>query len=306
VRTSKRALLASKPVEILEASPMAEDPVPLFDESGSELLKSLFSAARDEQPSAQAVQRTLAVIGVGSAVLGTASTASAAGAAVGNAAGAPSVIGAASLGSAKGVASATLLVVVKWLGAGAVAGLVATSAIYAVSEPVLPAPVVTHPAVAAVAPTDTAKVPLTAPFSAATEPEVHAEPEVKAEPEPASARAGVSAATLPSTAPPAPQPLSVAAEVDPAAPLAAELALLDSARQALAAGNAARALRSLNDYDVRFVHPNLAPEALYLRLEALTLQGDKAGTEATARRLLRAYPAGPHAARARSVLGITP
>ena len=92
--------------------------------------------------------------------------------------------------------------------------------------------------------------------------------------------------------------------MDPAAQLAAELALLDDARQALAASSATRALRSLNDYDLRFEHPNLAPEALYLRLEALTLQGDKAGTEAVARRLLGSYPRGPHAARARSVLGI--
>ena len=96
----------------------------------------------------------------------------------------------------------------------------------------------------------------------------------------------------------------VPAEVDPDAQLAAETALLDRARQALASGNASSAVRTLNDYDARFAHPNLLPEALYLRLEALTLQGDAAGTQAVARRLLSTFPGGPHAARARAVLGL--
>lgn len=278
---------------------MAEDPVHLFDESGSELLKSLLSAARDEQPGAQALQRTLIAVGVGSAVGVSASAASASSAVLGNAASAQGVAGAASLTAAKGVASATLLVVAKWLAAGAVAGLLATSAIYAVSEPILPSPSSTQKGIADARSAAKAQAPLAARQTAAAEPEPHGEPEA------------VNAPTLTSAAPPAsivaPTPqLAVPAEVDPSGPLAAELALLDNARQALAAGNAASALRSLNDYDVRFTRPNLAPEALYLRLEALTLQGDKSGTEAVARRLLRSYPAGPHAARARSVLGLAP
>ena len=288
---------------------MAEDPVRLFDESGSELLKSLLSAARDEQPHPAALRSTLTAVGVGSAVTATASTAAAASASAGvaGAAAAQGVVGAASLGSAKGVASATLLIVVKWLGAGAIAGIVATSAIYAVSKPALP----TSSAMPSTIVTVTTPAPIgkahTAALPAAPEAqEERTEPELPAVPTSTSTSASTSAAPVTSLAAPAPapQPLSVPAEVDPAAPLAAELALLDGARQALAAGNAARALRSLNDYDVRFEHPNLAPEALYLRLEALTLQGDKAGTEAVARRLLRSYPSGPHAARARSVLGL--
>jgi hypothetical protein len=280
---------------------MAEDPVRLFDESSSELLKSLLSAARDEQPNQAVLRRTLTAVGIGSAVTATASTASAASAGIGGAAAAPGAVGAASLGSAKGIASTTLLVVVKWLGAGAMAGILATSAIYAVSEPALPAPdAAPAAAVKVTAPAALARgrsgiVPTTPLLD-----EERAQPELPAAPVMASA----SAAPPVALSAPAPQPLSVSAEVDPKAPLAAELALLDSARQALAAGNAARALQSLNDYDVRFEHPNLAPEALYLRLEALTLQGDKSGTQAVARRLLRSYPTGPHAARARFVLGI--
>ncbi|MEO6602800.1 MAG: hypothetical protein ABIQ16_23150 [Polyangiaceae bacterium] len=269
---------------------MAEDPVRLFDESGSELLKSLLSAAREEQPQPAAVRRTLTAVGVGSAVIATAGTASAV------TAGAEGVVGAASLGSAKGVASATLPIVVKFLGAGAIAGIVATSAIYAVSVRTLPAP---KPVSAA-----TGKVTAPVIVTRARSDEPPAAPEAHAEPQPSAALAVVPPAPLTSVVAPVPQPLSVPAEVDPTAQLAAELALLDSARQALATGNAARALRSLNDYDVRFEHPNLAPEALYIRLEALTLQGDRPGTEAVARRLLHSYPTGPHAARARAVLGL--
>jgi hypothetical protein len=278
---------------------MADDPVRLFDESSSELLKSLLSAAHDEQPNQAALRRTLTAVGVGSAVLATASTASAAGASAGGAAAAQGVAGAASLGSVKGIAGTTLLVVVKWLGAGAIAGIVATSTIYAVSEPALPAPSAAPARVSkAIAPSAVVK-PHAGGVPAAAE-----APEVPAEPAPVAAPAVLSAAPVSSLVAPTPQPLSVPAEVDPAAPLAAELALLDNARAALAASDAVRALRALNDYDARFPRPNLAPEALYLRLEALTLQGDKTGTEAVARRLLRSYPMGPHAARARSVLGI--
>ncbi|MES1174488.1 MAG: hypothetical protein ABUL62_09165 [Myxococcales bacterium] len=275
---------------------MAEDPVRLFDESGSALLKSLLSAARDEAPNHAALQRTLTAVGVGSALIATAGTASAA--AAGSVVAAQGVAGAASLGGAKGVASATLLVVIKWLGAGAIAGILATSAIYAVTESALPPPS------AAPVPVGKATAPaIVKARSGAAVPALEA-PEQIAEPTASAAPAAPSAAPVASVIASAPQPISVSAEVDPAAPLAAELALLDSARQALAAGNSARALRALNDYDVRFEHPNLAPEALYLRLEALTLQGDKAGTQAVARRLLRSYPNGPHAARARSVLGL--
>jgi len=282
---------------------MSEDPVRLFDDSGSELLKSLLSAAREEEPHQTALHRTLRAVGIGSLVIATASTAIASGASVGGSTAAQGVTGAAALGSAKSLAGQTLLVVIKWLGVGAVAGMLATSAIYAVSEPALPAPRAPQGVVEVTMPPTTTKARSAAAQPAPSGPEAHAQLEAHAEPEPA---AQVAAAPRPVASPvaPAPQPLSVAAEVDPAAQLAAELALLDNARQALAAGSATRALRSLNDYDLRFEHPNLAPEALYLRLEALTLQGDKAGTEAVARRLLGSYPRGPHAARARSVLGI--
>ncbi len=285
---------------------MAEDPLRLCEESSSELLKALLSAAREEEPHPAALQSTLTAVGVGSGIIATAGTASAASAASAASGGAHGLAGAASLGSAKGIASSTLLVVAKWLGAGALAGIAATSAVYAVNERAAAtsrASVTSRPPAPAVVAKALPRLAQPTP-AMTTEPERPIEPEKPAAPEAKTiATAGPSPPLNAPVAPVAP-PLSVPAEVHPGAPLAAELALLDSARQALAAGNAARALGALDDYDAKFRQPNLGPEALYLRLEALTLQGDKPGTLAVARRLLQAYPSGPHAARARALLGL--
>ena len=92
------------------------------------------------------------------------------------------------------------------------------------------------------------------------------------------------------------------AEADVGAPLSAEVAALDGARQALGAGDAARTLELLNDYESRFANARMLPEALYLRLEAFELKGERSNAEAVARRIVNAYPSSPHAARARAVL----
>jgi hypothetical protein len=272
---------------------MAEDPVRFLDEDKSELMRSLLSAAREEQPMHAAVARTLTVLGVGTALATVATSSAAAGVASG--AGAQGLAAAASVSSANGVLGTSLLVVVKWLGAGVVMGLVATSAVYVVTQPNLPASEPPSPKIALgkpVSPERTARADHATSVSA---PEVTEEPAAAKSPAPSNA--ALSATAAPSVS-------GVPAEVDPDAQLAAETALLDRARQALASGNASSAVRTLNDYDARFAHPNLLPEALYLRLEALTLQGDQPETQATARRLLRAFPGGPHAARARAVLGL--
>ena len=263
---------------------MADDPVRLFDESGSELLRSLLSAAREEQPSETAVQQTLTAVGVGTAIV-TLSTSAA------GAAGMHGAIGTASLGSAKGIASATSLIVLKWLGVGVVAGIAATSAAYGVNSAITPAPRA-----------EIAKAPAQPRATAAARSKPVALP---AAPEPAEAPE-VPAPAAPATATPSALPLPAPAPraADDSAPLAAEVAALDNARQAVSSGNATRALQILNEYDTRFAAPRMLPEALYLRLEAFTLQGDKSDSEAVALRILRTYPSGPHAARARAVLGI--
>jgi outer membrane protein assembly factor BamD (BamD/ComL family) len=84
-----------------------------------------------------------------------------------------------------------------------------------------------------------------------------------------------------------------------------EVMALESARAALKRGDAAKALAALDRYDHDARQAHLGTEAMYLRMEAWLRQGDQAHAKNAARRLLHLYPEGPHAARARAVLGLT-
>jgi len=264
---------------------MTDDPIRLLDEGGSELLRTLISAAREEEPERAALQRTLIAVGVAAAL--TTATASASGA-VGSAGvgGASGAAGTVALGSAKSVASSTLLVVVKWLAIGALTGTIASSAVYGVTGALTP-----QPSVISSAPLlqDTVKAPPSLP-RAVTAPNL---PEIP--PPPAIVTPPPQVAAGPAASQPAP---------DVGAPLAAEVAALDGARQALGSSDAERTLQLLNGYEARFPEARMLPEALYLRLEAYTLKVDKSNAEGVARRILRVYPSSPHAARARTVLGL--
>jgi hypothetical protein len=122
------------------------------------------------------------------------------------------------------------------------------------------------------------------------------------EPAPAPPAASEDAPRLPD-APRAASAPSLAAR-DPAPDLAAEIALLDRAREALAAGEPARALAVLERYDREMPAGRLAPEAAYVRIEALLAAGDRAGADAAGRRFLAANPTSPHAKRVRALLQI--
>ena len=76
-----------------------------------------------------------------------------------------------------------------------------------------------------------------------------------------------------------------------------EIGLLDAARAALAAGAPQKALAALGQYNHRYPHGTFAPEALALRIEALTNTGDAVTARALARRFLKAYPGSPLAER---------
>jgi outer membrane protein assembly factor BamD (BamD/ComL family) len=85
--------------------------------------------------------------------------------------------------------------------------------------------------------------------------------------------------------------------------LAEEVAVLDSARKALTAGNTTIALDALAGHEQRFAAGALAAEASVLRIEALAARGDHAGAAARARAFLSTYPNDPHADHVRSLLG---
>lgn len=250
-----------------------------ISQRSSGLAAELLRAGATEQPRGAGMKRTLAALGVSGALLTTASTASAVGGATGTAA--------AALTGSKAVKAVSGLLLAKWIGLGVVGGVGLAGAAAAVSAPAAPAasmqaaPVVERPAwprvVASVAP---------------------AAPEVA--PPPASEAA----------APPAPSiPVSglvadrAEPELDLGAPLAAEVAFVDRARSALAAGRAEQGLAQLAGYEREFPEARLLPEVLFLRLETCERLGRRTEARAAAGRLVDGFPKSPHAARARQLLG---
>lgn len=91
--------------------------------------------------------------------------------------------------------------------------------------------------------------------------------------------------------------------------LAREVELIEAARAALARGDAAGALRSLDTHDREVPAGTLMPESRVLRIEALVRAGgdhDLARANALGDAFLVANPAGPQARRVRAVLDRTP
>jgi hypothetical protein len=76
-----------------------------------------------------------------------------------------------------------------------------------------------------------------------------------------------------------------------------EIALIDGARIALAAGSPARALGLLQRHDARYPHGALAPEALAVRIEALDKSGQRARARVLALAFLADHPDSPLAER---------
>lgn len=90
----------------------------------------------------------------------------------------------------------------------------------------------------------------------------------------------------------------------PAATLSDEVATLDRARTALVAGDAAQALRVLDEYDHVLHGTALTAEATLLRVEALARSGQAARASKLARRLIESNPGSPLAERARKFAGV--
>lgn len=244
------------------------DPDPRLLDEGTETERRLLRAGRDERAPERTLEKTLLAIAATSGVIGAgtaAGTAMASGAAV------------------KGSASASLTAIaLKWLGIGAVGGLVTMSGVQYVTSRSEEPP---KAAVPTSAPVEVAtRAPVAAP--------VRAEP---AEPTPAPIATAVPERAR-SSAPPA----SSAPPEEPS--ISAELTDIDAARSALAAGNHATALGRLDAWERRPGKKALGQEALFLRMQALSLSGQRAKAEDAARRLLAASPNGPHAARARALL----
>lgn len=246
-------------------------------------IEQMLRAAQDETPGSRLVDRTLAACGAGVVAAGLTHSAAAAtfvhgtsvaGKAVGAAAGTTSV------------ASGIVAVAAKWTVVGVLAAGGVTGGALGVRELSRPAP----RSSATVQPTrerpaHAARSRAGIPIGAREVPE----PTTSAHSEPMSANAASQRPASP-------------ADVDSDAPLVAEVVAIDEARARLARGDPRAALRFLNGYDQRFPERHLAPEALYLRMQALHQLGDQAGAKACAERLVSRYPTAPQVGRARELL----
>jgi hypothetical protein len=201
-------------------------------------------------------------------------------AALGLAAGAGTA--AASSSAAASTMGASLIA--KWIAAGALSGIVASTGVTLVAHRV---EVARHPATPATAVAANIAEPVrAAPPGVESRVAVDNEPVLPAQPSVASR------APRRATEPESP----------PAPGLAAEIAALDAARGALAAGSASQTLALLDDYDARFRVRTFAQEAAVLRVEALHAAGRDQDAARLGERLLAAEPTSPHAQRLRSLL----
>lgn len=113
---------------------------------------------------------------------------------------------------------------------------------------------------------------------------------------PAPARAPASDTPAP------PSPATRNRDVD----LREEIAFLDAARAALAAGAPNKAMGVLARYHHRYPNGTFAPESLALRIDALTDAGDTALARTLARRFLKAHPDSPLAERMEQLVASRP
>jgi hypothetical protein len=96
---------------------------------------------------------------------------------------------------------------------------------------------------------------------------------------------------------PRPDNLKAAAHTQPDSTLGAEVALLDAAQTAVAAGMLGEALRLADQYRTDYPNGELAPEAEVVAIEALAARADRVALATRAAHFLARYPSDPHAAR---------
>jgi hypothetical protein len=255
------------------------DPVRLLAGGATDFELGVLRAWETKQPSDRARGRVLALAGFGVA----AGLMTAASAASGTAA-APNVAAAATAGAKASFVSAA---VIKWLAIGAVGMTVAAGAVgYAVrstsSTPqTSPSSPVSLPVAVAAAPT-----------TAATSPTV---------PEPAALPRTVARTDLGATAMP-PRTNGTAVRAREASTLDEEVASLERARRAVAAGDGASAIAAVEAYDTKYPGGSLAQESTEIRIDALLRQGDRATAEHLASRFISAHPSSPYVRRIRALL----
>jgi hypothetical protein len=249
------------------------DPERLLHASPDGLSARLLRAGIDEVPAERSLERTLIALGAASTTLGAAGTA--------GALGASSTLGA---GTGKVVTTLTFVSLAKWAGVGVASGVAVSLAGQVVER--TPAPHAAPPPALIASATPTPRQPgeraraLPARQSPLPAASFTAEPRV-------AAPSGV---------------VSHGIDERAGAPLAAEVTFVDRGRALFQRGDANGALGALAAYERAFPEQRLLPEVLYLRMEAFSLAGESVRASDIARRIVRDYGKGPHAAHARAVL----
>jgi hypothetical protein len=238
-------------------------------EGGTDLEARLLASALDDAPERSLERRVQAAVGLGGLAIGagTASTAAAA--------------------TSKAAPLLMSFGVAKWV------GIVAIGTGAAVGAAVVHHEVASRKA--SVGGVGAASPAVSVALAKATRPLDAAPPPVPA-PSPARVPAKAPLAK-PSPASPSP-PLPAESTGD----LVSELALLDGAHRALDAHDTGLALVTLDRRDLEFVHGDLAPESLALRIEAYAQRHDDAKVRELAQRFLSRYPAHPQSRRVQSIL----
>jgi TolA-binding protein len=270
---------------------------PWIDDGAPQAASRLIIAARRERPSKDSLCRSLAAVGAGALA---ASTAAATGPTLGTA-------GIAPVASAKASMFAGGTSAIKWMLVGMGLGAAVVAGIEQSREPSRAALGTVKPTervARSITPSRLARSRAARPF-VAPEPS-RADPVSAPDPEPSSTSvtSPTPKANASLSAPPAKRPTG-SPEATGSERLAEEVRTIDEARSALTSGRLAQTLTVLADYDRRYPEPRFAPEALYLRMEALLQSSRNAQARETAEQLVAAYPQSPQSARARLVLART-
>lgn len=286
----------------------------------------LLDSAVDDVPPADGARRLLLGLGVGASAASVAAAASMAHAAVGSglangsavvgaagvaevAAAGAAVAGTAAAGATGGAAAGTLVAAkafavlgAKWLGAGVVAGALATGTLRTTvatdpTEPIASVGRVNSPSATESGErgtrgvtsgsshelgSDSASIPTGEQGRGAAAGTARADAEGTGD---------LGVRSVPSGSPGA----------DPAS-IAGEVAVVDQARSSLRSGDVHGAISALATHDREFGDGALSPEASRLRCETLMASGKRALAASCARSHLASYPASPHGSSMRSLL----
>jgi hypothetical protein len=197
------------------------------------------------------------------------------------------------------VAPSLALMAAKWVAVGTLVGVTLAGGVNAVTTPVVasaPAPSAAPLRVSTAPSSQVAALPLASELPAGPELAADATP-------PLGARAPVAPSAATVTLPLANAGRQSSAMLREGPGLAGEVANIDAARRALAAGDARTALQQLEHYYGRARTGTLDREAQLLRIDALLRAGQTAPAHQLAEQYLASYPHDPHAARLRALLG---